>query len=255
MLLLSVIPAIAGCAGKAAPNTVGAPEDMMGKTIGYVTGTPAAVYAEGYGTLQAYQSAETMLVDLKNGALDCAVMEESAAKSAIRKVSGLKILKQPLVKDDLHFAIAKENPDLTKVVNEALKTLNDSGVLGKIIDGYKTADGYRYKTPAGTELSAGTLTLAVIGGFPPYSYDDGKGNAVGIDVDIARGRLRPPPRADGNYPHRQEQPCHDGAVRKGRPGAGRSHRYRGERPAGGLLCSVFEDDAGHHRPPLSAKTM
>jgi polar amino acid transport system substrate-binding protein len=186
ILSLAVILSLAGCAGKMPPNTVKSIEDMTGKNIGYVSGTPAAVYAEGYGTLHAYQSGETMLVDVKNGALDCAVMEESAAKSTIRLVPGLKTLKEPLLKDDMHFAIAKENPDLTKAVDAALKTLGDSGVIDKILKGYKSADGFRYKTPADADLSAGTLTLAVVGAFPPYAYDDGSGNIIGIDVDIAR---------------------------------------------------------------------
>ena len=186
LLLLAIILAVVGCSGKMPPNTVYSAEDMKGKNIGYVTGTPATVYAAGYGTMHAYQSGETMLVDLKNGVIDCVVMEDGAAKAAMKKVPGLKALKEPLVKDDFHFAIAKENPDLTEVVNAALKTLGDSGVLEKIINGYKTADGYRYKTAEDADLSAGTLTLALVGEFPPYSYDDGRGNTIGIDVDVAR---------------------------------------------------------------------
>ena len=187
MLILGLAAALSfsGCSGNAAPNAVHGPADLKGRNIGAVEGTTAKSYADTYGTLRTYQSAETMLVDLKSGVVDCAVMEQSAAKAIIGKVPGLKILGTPLVKADLCFAVAKESPDLTKAVNGALKKIADSGLLVKIVNGYKTPGGFRY-TPASVDTSAAALTLAVNGDFPPYSYDDGSGQTIGIDVDVAR---------------------------------------------------------------------
>jgi ABC-type amino acid transport substrate-binding protein len=167
-------------------NAVNSPGDMEGRQIGVVLNSAAVTFAAGKGTLHEYTAGETMLADLQNGALDCAVTDESIAKPLLSKAPGLKILSKPLFKENFCFAIAKENPDLTKDVNKALKTLNDEGTLKKIVDGYLTGSGERYTSPQNAGKSLATLTLAVDNHFPPYSYDDGSGNTVGIDIDIAR---------------------------------------------------------------------
>lgn len=184
LTLLAVCIFAWGCAGKSITNTVNTADEMKGRTIGVLKDTPAVVYADGYGTLKPYTEGETMLVDLKNGGLDCSVMEENSAKSLLSKVTGLKILSKPLVKADFCFAIAKENPDLTSAVNGALKTLTDNGTLKKIIEGYKKGN-YTYVSPDNLDVSAGTLTLAVDGKFSPYSYSDERGQITGLDIDVA----------------------------------------------------------------------
>ncbi len=184
--VLTILLHITGCAGKMPANTVFTEDDLNGKAIGVAKGTAAIFYAGDYGELQSYESAETMLVDLKNGILDCAVMDEDYAKTLIRKVSGLKILEKPLIESELCFAIAKENPDLLEAVNGALKELDKSGMLKKIIEGYHPGNDFRYKSPENIDLSRGTLTLAVNAVIPPYSYFNEDGQPVGLDIDIAR---------------------------------------------------------------------
>lgn len=190
VLVLAVVLAalfhISGCSGKIAANTVFSGSDLTGKDIGAVKGTAATVYASGHGTLHTYEGAESMLVDLKNGILDCAVMDEAQAKVAIKKVSGLKILKEPLYEMAFSFAIAKENPDLLEAVNAALTELNESGMLSKIVEGYHPGNDYRYQSPDNIDQSLGTLTLAVDAAMPPYSSLDANSQPVGLHIDIAR---------------------------------------------------------------------
>ncbi|SHI07529.1 polar amino acid transport system substrate-binding protein [Sporobacter termitidis DSM 10068] len=185
-LIFSIIVSVTACAGKMPPSTVKSADDLNGRNIGVLQNSSAVVYAADYGTLHNYTTAESMLADVKGGALDCAVMDEGAAKVFVPKARGLKILSKPLMEADFRFAIAKENPDLTKAVNAALVTLSENGTLEKIIAGYITGDSYRYASPDNIDLSRGTLTLAVDGTFPPYSYNDAGGNTLGLDVDIAR---------------------------------------------------------------------
>lgn len=185
-VILAALLQISGCAGKVSANTVYSENDLKGRNIGVTIGSAATVYADGFGTLHTYESAETMLNDVRNGVLDCAVMEEAPAKSLIKKVPGLKILSEPLVKADLCFAIAKENPDLLEAVNSALKDLNESEMLEKIIEGYNPGNEFRYTTPDNVDLSHGTLILAVDAALPPYSFYDDKGQPTGLDIDIAR---------------------------------------------------------------------
>lgn len=184
-VLFTALLQISGCAGRMSANTVNSGNDLQGKKIGVTIGSTATAYADGFGTLQTYESTGTMLNDVKNSVLDCAVMDEAIAKSAIKKVPGLKILSEPLIKANFCFAIAKENPDLLEAVNSALKDLSESGLLEKMIEGYGQGNDFRYKSPDDVDLSVGTLTLAVDAELPPYSYKDDQGQPVGLDIDIA----------------------------------------------------------------------
>ncbi len=186
VLALGVLLSAAGCGGRLEPNKVFSIDDLTGKSIGVVEGSVGTVYAAGYGTLYPYVSAETMLVDLKNNVIDCAVTDKDVAKETIRKVHGLTILDEPLADGDFCFAVAKENPDLTEAVNNALKQLANAGILEDIINGYKGQSEYVYVSPSDIDRSAGTLTVAFDANFPPYSYQDSDGTVVGLDVDIAR---------------------------------------------------------------------
>jgi ABC-type amino acid transport substrate-binding protein len=186
ILTLYVVIYMAGCGAGVPPNTVYSAADLEGRQIGVVLNSAATTYAAGKGTVHEYTTGETMLVDLRNGALDCAVMDDSIARPLLQKVRGLRILSKPLLKSDFRIAIAKENPDLTKDINKALKELGDEGVLARIVGWYLNGEGDRYAPAADTDRSAGTLTLAVDSRFPPYAYDDGQGNIVGIDIDVAR---------------------------------------------------------------------
>lgn len=185
-VIVTALLQITGCGDKIAANTVRSADDLNGKKIGVLSGAVASYYADGYGTLHTYESAEAMLVDVKGGFLDCAVMNAALAKSTGKKVSGLKILKEPLVNEDFRFAIAKENPDLLEDINAALTELSDSGTLDSIIEGYAPGGTYRYTSPDDVDRSHGTLTLAVDAVLPPYSYMDSTGKPAGIDIDVAR---------------------------------------------------------------------
>lgn len=184
-ILLAVLFSATGCAGKITPNTIYSENDLTGADIGIVENSSSAVFVEGYGTVHTYASPETLLFDLKNGALDCAVMEKTTAKAAMKQVRGMKILSE-LIKAKLCFAVAKENPDLREDINAALAELKDSGVLKKMISSYFGGKPYQYTSPEGIDRSKGTLTLAVDGTLRPYAFTDGNGNLVGLDIDLAR---------------------------------------------------------------------
>ena len=184
--MLACATVLAACGARAVPNTVNDEADLYGAKIGVVTGSAASVYAAPYGTMTMYLAAETMLVEVKNAVIDCAVMDEGLAKSTIKQVSGLKILRDPLAEDDFRFAIAHENPDLAEAVNASLDALREDETLQNIIDGYMLGTDYKYTSPEDVDRSNGTLMLAVDGSFPPYSFDNGAGRIVGIDIDVAR---------------------------------------------------------------------
>lgn len=185
-LLLAAVFSLSGCASGISPNTVYSIDGMNGSDIGVIRNSVGAELTDGLGTQHVYGSAETMLVELKNGYVDCAVTFESTAKDIVKKFPGIRILDEELMEADFSFAIAKENPELTEVINDALRQLEGSGMLEQMIDGYLLNTGYTYTSPEDVDRSAGTLTLAVDINFAPYASKDDRGRIVGLDIDIAR---------------------------------------------------------------------
>ena len=185
IIVLLLLLSAAGCAGKLPPNTANPEINLAGADIGIVDKSSSSVFTEGIENVRGYPSADALLLDLKNSAVDYVVMEESTAKAAMKQIRGLKI-QSDYIKARLSFVVARENPDLRDAINAALVQLDDNGVLKSITGNYFDGKSYQYVSPAGIDRSKGTLTLAVDGKLQPYAYDDGTGKIVGFDVDVAR---------------------------------------------------------------------
>ena len=173
---------LTGCGGKVPKNPVHSVGDIAGKTVGVLEGSVSPAYLEGAGRVAKYASAGTMLGDVKNAALDCAVLDKAVYEKA--KTRGVRALREPLVDKTFHIAIAWENPDLVKAVNGALAKLAEAGYLDALERAYLLGEAMPQAPQA--EKVSGTLTLAVTAEFPPYSYFDENGEVAGMDIDIAR---------------------------------------------------------------------
>jgi ABC-type amino acid transport substrate-binding protein len=182
---LTVALAGAGCGPSLPENTVRSPEDVTGVKIGVGADTAAAAYAAQYGETFGYANLEDMFDALKDGAVDCVVMDGWRAES-IKIPRGVRVLRDSLGEYGLRFVTARENSDLTKAVNAALEDMAEKGVLKQIEDGYLDGDGYEYEQPEDAPPPRARLKLAVRTDFWPYSYLDESGQAVGFGIDVAR---------------------------------------------------------------------
>jgi len=185
LVLLIILPA-SGCRDRSPRNTVNSPDEVAGKIIGAIEGSPSVLIAEELGVSAPYSLGSELMYHLKAGALDCVIMENSAASELVAETSGVRILSEPLLEYDLSFAVAKENAQLLNAVNTALATLRDNGTLGKLLDKYFAGRKYTYTTPDNVEPHPGHLSLAIPPDSPPYSYRDAEGRYHGLDVDIAQ---------------------------------------------------------------------
>ena len=149
-------------------------------------GTAAQSYTEGYDVVYLYSELDAMLADLKNGALDCIILDQSTAELLTEKEPRVKILSEVFAEEAFSFVIAKENADLTSAVNQALSELKDNGTLQNIINGYLLDSGYTYVSPENIDRTAGTLTLVVDADFSPYEYVGESGEIKGLDIDLCR---------------------------------------------------------------------
>lgn len=186
ILAAALIISLTSCGTSVAPNSVFSPEDMMGKTVAVVSGTPSAAlaleYTDGTSTISVYETLSDATAALKAGAADCLVTDSSRTKKAA--THGLKALEEPMVSRDFAFMAALENSDLVSDINSALTALTTSGTVAAIINGYMDGETGIYE-PTQEEFSA-YITLGVRTDLPPYAYIDDEGEISGIDIELAR---------------------------------------------------------------------
>lgn len=179
-------------AGDAIPNTVNSLDDLPGKKIGVQLGTTGDIYASDYeaegSTIERYNKAADAVQALKLGKIDCVIIDLQPAMAFVEKNSDLTILEEDFAVEDYAICVSKDNAELTASINEALKELNNEGVLAQIVANYigdETKGTCPYESPADADHSKGTLTMATNAAFEPYEYYEGT-EIVGIDAEMAK---------------------------------------------------------------------
>ena len=194
LLLLVVMLAglLTGCGDKSevGASNVKKVDDLETATIGVQLGTTGDIYASDYketgATIQQFNKGADAVQALKQGKIDCVVIDEQPAKAFVERNRDLSILEEDFVKEEYAICIAKDNDQLLKKVNKALNELKKDGTLKQIIGNYigdSTKGKQPYESPEGIEYN-GKLVMAINAEFEPYEYrEDGK--IVGIDVEMA----------------------------------------------------------------------
>jgi ABC-type amino acid transport substrate-binding protein len=182
-LIISILLLLAAC--NRFPNEVNSPEDVEGKIIGGLEGTPSLRLADELGTAVSFTSAADMMTELRAGNIACAIMERTTALELVANTSGVRILYEPLVEYELRFAVPLENRGLLNAINSALDELNRNGTLRGLVNRYFSRGNFRYVSPEDDEPRSGTLYIALPPDSPPFSFRNEDGNFVGMDVDVA----------------------------------------------------------------------
>lgn len=193
LLLAGVM--MAGLAGCGVPaNSVHAPEDMAGKKIGVQLGTTGDTYVsdefkeDKETTVERYKKGADAVQSLKQGKIDCVVIDSEPAKAFVEQNSDLKILDTEYADEEYAIAISKENTELKEQINGALAELKEDGTLEQIVANYigdDTKGTCPYESPADADRSNGKLVMATNAAFKPYEYyEDNK--IVGIDAEMAQ---------------------------------------------------------------------
>jgi len=183
VIIASILVLLVGC--RAHPNIVNSPEDVEGKIIGGLIGTPSLRLAEELGTAKAFYSGEEMMNELRAGLIDCVIMERTTALELVSNTSGVRILSDPLLEYELRFAVPMENTGLLSAVDAALEVLGRNGTLRGLTNRYFARGNFSYRSPEDIDRSAGTLTIALLTDSPPFSFQDEEGHFIGMDVDVA----------------------------------------------------------------------
>lgn len=116
--------------------------DGANTVVGTQAGTTGFLYATsdieeaGLGTVKSFGKTTDAVEALKNGQIDCVILDNEPAKALVAANEGLHILDTEYAVEDYAIAIAKENTDLLEKVNKALSELKADGTLQSIIDKY-----------------------------------------------------------------------------------------------------------------------
>ena len=175
-------------------GTVNSADDLPGKRIGVQLGTTGDIYvsdyeSDGSGTVvERYNKGADAIQALKQGKIDCVVIDEQPAIKFVEQNTGIRILDEEFTLEDYAFVVAKSNTELLDKVNSALEKLEADGTIADIQKNYIGTEDEIGKFPYESKDVShenGTLTVGTNAEFPPYeSYEDGQ--IVGIDMDIMR---------------------------------------------------------------------
>lgn len=192
--LLAAVTAMTlmGCNNKVPANQVFSIDDLPGKSIGVQLGTVGDTYASEYeeedSTIKQYNKGADAVQALKQGKVDCVIIDVEPAKAFVAKNDDLNILDEPFELEEYAIVISKEKKELKENINMALEQLIANGTLKQIKDNYigdDTKGTCPYISPEGIDRSNGKLVMATNAEFEPYEFFEG-GKVVGIDVDMAQ---------------------------------------------------------------------
>lgn len=125
--LVAGMTLLAGCGSKVPENTVNSVNDLPGKTIGVQLGTTGDIYASDYeepadadtpaSKIERYNKGNDAVQALKQGKIDCVIIDEQPAKAFVEKNDDLKILDEEFAVEEYAICISKDNKDLTEKIN------------------------------------------------------------------------------------------------------------------------------------------
>ena len=124
-------------------SAIASVEDLSGKTIGVQAGTTGDIYCTdefGQDMVKQYKNGAEAIAALKNGQVECVVIDNEPAKNYVKANEGLKILETEYAVEDYAAAISKENTELKDNFNKALTELKDEGKIDEIINKYIPAE-------------------------------------------------------------------------------------------------------------------
>ena len=187
LLMCAVLLAAPLCA-KAKKVVINSIADLEGKKIGVQTGTTGELFVMDEvkdAKVVSFKSGIDAALDLKNGAIDCVVIDDLPAQEIVKKNPKLKIIRDPYFsanKEEYAIAVKKGNTKLLSKIDETITTMQKNGDYEKLVNAFMPADG-NIKIPESEATSGETVVLGTNAAFPPFEYVSGK-KIVGFDITM-----------------------------------------------------------------------
>ena len=103
-----------------AADEIKSADDLEGKKIGVQLGTTGDADATEVkdATVERYNKGNDAVMALKQGKIDCVVIDSEPAKKFVEKNDDLEIVEDIFDKEEYAICLSKDNADLTKEFNE-----------------------------------------------------------------------------------------------------------------------------------------
>lgn len=195
LLVSAAVLTAAGCSGEgqasSEPVEVSSIEDLADLKIGVQIGTTgdsqATEAVKDDSQMNRFNKGADAIVALKNGKVDCVVIDSLPAEKFVEANDDLQIVDGIFEKEEYAICMKKGNTQLRDAFNGALAELKEEGTLEEIQNNYigDEVGEHPYESPADVDRSNGVLTMATNAEFEPWEYKEGE-EIVGIDADIAQ---------------------------------------------------------------------
>ena len=107
-------------------------DDLANATIGVQLGTTGDIYVSDEfpdATIQQFNKGADAIQSLKQGKVDCVVIDKLPAEAFVNLNKDLSILDEEFTNEDYAIAIAKGNDELLADINAALAQLKENGTM------------------------------------------------------------------------------------------------------------------------------
>jgi len=118
---------------------IAAKDDLEGKKIGVqinTTGDTQVTEEFGDDFVERFQNGALAVESLKNGKIDCVVIDGEVAKALVEANEGLEIIADAYSLEEYAIALAKDNTELLEKINGALEELLADGTIDSIMEKY-----------------------------------------------------------------------------------------------------------------------
>lgn len=122
-----------------AGGEISAKADLEGKKIGVqinTTGDTQVTEEFGDDAVDRFQNGALAVESLKNGKVDCVVIDGEVAKALVAANEGLEIIADAYSIEEYAIALKKGNTELLDKINAALEQLLEDGTIDTIMDKY-----------------------------------------------------------------------------------------------------------------------
>lgn len=124
---------------RASGDDIKAKEDLSGKIIGVQTNCTSEAAVDSLKDMgiitkdiRRYNRNSEALIDLKNGRVDAVVVGFAYAATTVKGNSDLKIINDPVRSVDIVVVMDHGEDELTRKINEAIKTVESNGAFDKV---------------------------------------------------------------------------------------------------------------------------
>jgi len=175
----------AGCSAKK-KVTINSEEDLKGLKIGAQSGTTGEALAQSIEgtTVSGFKSGMDAALDLKNGTIDCVILDELPAKSIVANNDDLEIKDLGFEKEEYAIAVKKGNTELLNAINDTLDRMENDGTFETLQNAFMPADGNVVLPETEKATGSGKFTIGTNAAFHPFEYTEND-EVVGYDIEIA----------------------------------------------------------------------